>query len=363
MKPELKMKHDGSVKVFDFFSGCGGASCGFRNAGMEIVFALDCDDDAKRTFETNFPDARFEHVDIRNVSVRAIRELMACHRPAPILFCGCAPCQPFTKQNTIQPAPSADDRVPLLSYFTKLVEDCKPDVVFFENVPGIQRIQHGSQPFARFVSSLERSGYTISRAEAVPLMQYGVPQSRRRLVLLISRHGPIDLPPPTHGPGRESPYVTVRDTIADLPPIAVGEVHPEILNHRAAGLSELNLRRIRETGEGGGHREWPESLRLTCHIDTDGHSDVYGRMWWDRPASGLTTRCVSYSNGRFGHPNQDRAISIREAACLQTFPREFEFKGGLGSMARQIGNAVPPRMTELAGVHFNRHLRDHGVLL
>ena len=173
MKPELKMKHDGSVKVFDFFSGCGGASCGFRNAGMEIVFALDCDDDAKRTFETNFPDARFEHVDIRNVSVRAIRELMACHRPAPILFCGCAPCQPFTSK-----IPFSRRRPPMIAYhffptllsLSRIVSRMSCSL---RNVPGIQRIQHGSQPFARFVSSLERSGYTISRAEAVPLMQYG----------------------------------------------------------------------------------------------------------------------------------------------------------------------------------------------
>lgn len=330
---------------------------------MEIVFALDYDEDAKRTFETNFPDTRFDSVDIRTVSVSEICKLVDSHRPAPILFCGCAPCQPFTKQNTIQPEPSDDDRVPLLSYFTKLVESCRPDIVFFENVPGIQSIKHDSQPFARFVSIVKRLGYSISRASAVRLMQYGVPQSRRRLVLLISRHGSIELPPPTHGPGRESPYVTVRDTIADLPPIAAGETHLDVLNHRAAGLSERNLQRIGVTPEGGSHREWQDSLKLPCHKNTDGHSDVYGRMWWDRPASGLTTRCISYSNGRFGHPDQNRAISIREAACLQTFPRKFEFKGSLGAMARQIGNAVPPRITELAGAHFNRHLRDHGVLL
>ena len=294
--------------------------------------------------------------------VADVRELVAHHRPAPILFCGCAPCQPFTKQKTTQPAPVDDDRVSLLSYFTTLVEECKPDVVFFENVPGIQNTGLSEEPFARFVERLKAKEYDMSKTVPVPLMRYGVPQSRRRLVVLISRHGPIELPSETHGPGKESPYATVRDTIGDLPPIAAGEEHPDVLNHRAAGLSERNLERIEATPEGGGHSGWPESLKLPCHADTDGHTDVYGRMWWNRPASGLTTRCISYSNGRFGHPEQNRAISVREAACLQTFPRDFEFKGSLNSMARQIGNAVPARMAELSGIQFNRHLHSAGIL-
>ena len=356
------MKYDRSVKVFDFFSGCGGASCGFRNAGMDIVFALDFDADAKQTFESNFPEAHFEHADIRDLSINDVRQLVAQHRPSPILFCGCAPCQPFTKQHTTRPDPSEDERIPLLSYFMTLVEECKPDVVFFENVPGVQKAALLGHPFSRFIERLEKSEYKISRLRPVPLMRYGVPQSRRRLVLLISRHGPIELPPETHGPGKESPYATVRDSIGDLPPIAAGEEHPEVPNHRAAGLSDLNLERIRATPEGGGHSNWPESLKLICHGTTDGHTDVYGRMWWDRPASGLTTRCISYSNGRFGHPDQDRAISVREAACLQTFPRDFEFKGSLGSMARQIGNAVPAYVAETAGHHFSRHLHTAGSL-
>ena len=296
------------------------------------------------------------------MSVRDVREIVEHHRPAPILFCGCAPCQPFTKQHTTQPAPLDDDRISLLSYFTTLVEECKPDVVFFENVPGIQKIILDAQPFSRFIGGLKESNYKISKTLPVALMRYGVPQSRRRIVLLISRHGQIELPPETHGHGKASTYTTVRDAIGDLPPIAAGEEHPDILNHRAAGLSELNLERIQATPEGGGHRDWPEELKLPCHANTDGHTDVYGRLWWNRPASGLTTRCISYSNGRFGHPEQDRAISVREAACLQTFPIEFEFKGSLGSMARQIGNAVPVRIAELSGIYFNRHLHDAGVL-
>ena len=136
---------------------------------------------------------------------------------------------------------------------------------------------------------------------------------------------------------------------------------PTIPDHRAARLSALNLKRIRTTREGGGNRDWPEELQLTCHQGTTGYSDVYGRMSWDRPASGLTTRCISYSNGRFGHPEQDRAISVREAACLQTFPMDFRFFGNLASKARQIGNAVPVGLTTVVGHHVDRHLAEAGL--
>ncbi len=357
------MKQDSSkVKVFDFFAGCGGASCGFRDAGMDVVFALDRDPTAQRTFTRNFPSAYFECADIRETPLHRIRKLTDAQRPAPILFCGCAPCQPFTKQNTTRPASDADDRVTLLASFASIIEDCKPDVVFVENVPGIQRLSRRSQPFGGFLARLEAAGYHHPVAyRTVPLMRYGVPQTRRRLVLLTSRHGPIELPPETHGPNANRPYTTVRDWIEGFPSIAAGETHPDIPNHRAARLSERNLERIRATPEGGGHRNWPERLKLPCHMKTTGYSDVYGRLAWDRPASGLTTRCISYSNGRFGHPQQHRAISVREAACLQTFPHDFVFTGSLASMARQIGNAVPVRMAKVVGDHVNQHLQDAGA--
>lgn len=314
----------------------------------------------------NFPSTSFDCNDIRDVSVGKLRRLTNDRRHAPILFCGCAPCQPFTQQNTTQPAPDDDERVPLLSHFARFIEACKPDIVFVENVPGLQRLNHGSEPFRGFLETLEVSGYHQPAWEVVPLMRYGVPQSRRRLVLLASRYGPIGLPPPTHGPhgpGTESlRYATVRDWIGDLPEIAAGESHPQVPNHRAAHLSERNLERIRATPEGESHRCWPKRLKLPCHEKSGGYSDVYGRMSWDRPASGLTTRCTSYSNGRFGHPEQDRAISLREAASLQTFPLGFEFTGSSRSMARQIGNAVPVRVAKVMGNHVNRHLRDAGVL-
>jgi DNA (cytosine-5)-methyltransferase 1 len=181
---------------------------------------------------------------------------------------------------------------------------------------------------------------------------FGVPQRRNRLVLLASKLGPIILPSGTYGTGRQnSSFTTVRDWIGNLPPIRAGEEHPSVLHHRAASLSPLNLRRIRATPEGGGREHWPQGLLARCHRGGyGGHIDVYSRLSWDLWSSGLTTRCISYSNGRFGHPDQDRALSVREAALLQTFPAEFTFTGSLNSMARQIGNAVPVLLAEALGV-------------
>lgn len=347
-----------NIKVYDFFSGCGGASRGFQDAGMDIVFALDNDPDSQRTFRKNFPFVKFDPTDIRKTPVDRIRSLVAAERPNPLLFCGCAPCQPFTKQNTTHPVRKNDDRVPLLTHFAKFIEICLPDIVFIENVPGLQKFSHHTQPFGGFLRNLTSLGYQFAH-EPVPLMKYGVPQSRRRLILLASRHGPIGLPPKTNGPGTENErYETVRNWIGDLPSISAGEEHGAVPNHRAAALSERNLERIRATPEGGSRRDWPERLRLDCHREFIGYSDVYGRMSWDRPASGLTTRCISYSNGRFGHPEQDRAISVREAASLQTFPRDFSFEGNLGSMSRQIGNAVPVQLAKIIGRHVIHHLKE-----
>ena len=351
-----------TVRVYDFFAGCGGASCGFRTAGMKISFALDHDADARESFQANIPDARFEFADIRNASVETVRRRMESERPDPVLFSGCAPCQPFTKQNTKRPKPDQDDRVPLLAHFARLVEGCRPDVVFVENVPGLQKLDADSQPFGDFLRRLDASDYEVDY-RPIRLARYGIPQSRRRLVLLGSRHGAIRLPDETHGPDAPNErYATVRDWISHLPPIRAGEAHDEIPNHRAANLSARNLERVRATPEGGGHQDWPDHLKLECHKGFSGYSDVYGRMSWDAPASGLTTRCTSYSNGRFGHPEQDRAISIREAACLQTFPDDFVFKGSMASMARQIGNAVPAHLANLIGQQCIEHLKNAGRL-
>jgi DNA (cytosine-5)-methyltransferase 1 len=343
-----------TIKVVDFFSGCGGTSAGLRAAGMDIILGLDTDPDAANTFTANFPEAHFIKQDIRSVETEALAPYLLPHQGQPLLFSGCAPCQPFSKQNHRRKM--VDDRVALLLQFGRFVERYLPDFIFVENVPRFRRggvVAGDPSPFVTFVGLLERLGYFVDH-RVVDARDYGVPQWRKRLVLIAAQRHPPSFPMPTHGPGTPSAsYATAWEWIGDLPPIAAGETHPAVPNHRAANLSPLNLCRIRATPIGGGRLDWPIELRLPCHLgDYAGHTDVYGRMHKDRPASGLTTRCISLSNGRFGHPVQDRAISVREAACLQTFPRDFVFRGNLNSLARQIGNAVPPLLVERFGTCF-----------
>jgi len=346
------------IRVFDFFSGCGGASRGFRDAGMNIVAAIDNDPDASRTYKRNFPGVTFIQDNIETISVDRLQSYWETNREHPTLFAGCAPCQPFTRQNTSREASQSQRH--LLSEFRRFVEHFQPEYVFVENVPGLQNVTEAEGPFTDLLKVLEKHHYKRD-FHIVAAQRYGVPQMRRRLILVASRLGPIVFPPFTHGPGmRMSEYSTVREWIAHYPPIDAGQSHSTIPNHRAANLSPLNHKRIQATPEGGGRDNWPAELRLACHTNGyEGHSDVYGRMKWDAPASGLTTRCVSLSNGRFGHPVQNRAISIREAASLQTFPDDFEFFGSLASMSRQIGNAVPVLLARRFGENFVRHFAEY----
>jgi DNA (cytosine-5)-methyltransferase 1 len=250
-----------------------------------------------------------------------------------------------------------DKRTPLLNSFARFVQYYKPHYVFIENVPGLQKVKK-SGPFDRFCQLLTRMNYSIA-TEVVAAQNYGVPQTRRRLVLIASRVGEIDIPRPTHGPKVNRPHTTVEEWIAHFPPIEAGEEHAKVPNHRAARLSPLNLARIRSTRPGEDRRSWPDHLKLACHDNYDGHVDVYGRMKWTTPATGLTTRCISLSNGRFGHPEQHRAISVREAAALQTFPDDFIFIGSLNSQAKQVGNAVPTKLAEAFARHILEHWETH----
>lgn len=346
------------IHVYDFFCGCGGTSAGFRAADLDIRLGIDLDPDAQRTFETNFPEAIFLRRDIYNLRVETLTPYIVRDPNILNLFCCCAPCQPFSRQSKNRE--NRKTEAGLLYEFATFVEYYLPELIFLENVPGIQNVDVNVGPFGDFVAFLSHMGYWLDHA-VIESRDYGVPQRRGRLILVASRLGPINLPPVTHGPGTANPsYSTVWEWISHFPPIAAGETHPDVPNHRAAQLSETNLIRIRATPPGGGRLDWPEELMLECHLgEYHGHTDVYGRMHKHRPASGLTTRCISLSNGRFGHPEQDRAISVREAASIQTFSNDFVFFGSLNSMARQVGNAVPVLIAQVFGQHFIDHSHFH----
>lgn len=349
------------IQVLDFFSGCGGTSAGMRAAGMQIVLAIDNDPDAAATFRRNFPEARFLETDLVRLHTPTIDGVVAeARRRGPLLYSACAPCQPFSRQNSADR--DLSHRRALLLEFLRFVKRSRPELVFIENVPGLQDLDETRRPFGPFVRTLRRLGYHVAY-RIIDCRRYGIPQRRLRLVLVGSLLAPIDFPEHTHGPGTRRRYATVRDFIGDLPPIAAGEQHPRVRNHRAMALSDINLRRIRATPMGGDRRDWPRELILDCHRkNSAAYVDVYGRMRWDAPATGLTTKCFSLSNGRFGHPEQDRAISVREAACLQTFPRRFVFEGTLFAMGRQVGNAVPVALARRFGEHFVQHVEATDAL-
>lgn len=341
-----------TLKAFDFFCGAGGLTRGLRVAGIRIVAGFDVDGECRQTYERNNPDARFIHKDIREVTVTELKRLARVKSFKNMLFAGCAPCSPFSQKRKAD-TPSLD--LTLLMEFGNIISRAKPGYVLIENVPGIANLR-GYSTFRRFVRRLEKSGYR-HRIEyrVLDAKRFGVPQTRRRLVLIATREGSPSFPKPTYGTGHRS-FKTVRKAIANYPIIRAGTRHAKMRNHAASALSPTNLERLRATPvDGGDWRDWPRRLRLTCHRDSDqAYSDSYGRMLWDAPAPTLTGRCHSISNGRYGHPTQCRAISLREAAALQTFPDSYEFFGTHTHIAKQIGNAVPVALAKHLGKHILR---------
>jgi DNA (cytosine-5)-methyltransferase 1 len=337
------------ISGVDLFCGVGGLTCGLKGAGIDIVAGVDIDPDCAYPYEQN-NGAEFVHADVGTLDSSTIEELLPDEGLK--LLAGCAPCQPFSTYSRSGRGGRHETDWPLLLSFGRLVKEIQPDLVTMENVPQI--VDH--EVFEGFVGCLE--GYS-KRWAIVECSAFGVPQTRKRLVFLASKLGDegLDLVEPQAG-GRRS----VRDTIGDLPPIRAGETHPDDPLHRSSRLSSLNMKRIQSSLPGGTWRDWPSSLQAACHRRATGatYPSVYGRMEWDEPAPTVTTQCFGYGNGRFGHPEQDRAISLREAAMLQTFPPKYDFvePGAVvrfNKMGRLIGNAVPVRLGEVIGETLTLH--------
>lgn len=342
------------MEAIDFFCGAGGLTRGLRDAGFEVIAGFDKDAACEKTYVANNSESRFFNEDIATLSAQKVLKLVERKSLDSFLLTGCAPCQPFSKQRR-SGTPRSGDAV-LLSRFGAIIEDTLPLAVIVENVPGMAKVK-GFSTFRRFVDMLKRLNYSCV-FDVLDAKFYGVPQSRRRLVLVALREGQASLPVPPYGSGKR-PIRTVRDAISHFPPLSPGATHSEIPNHYAANLSELNLVRLKNTPfDGGDRRDWPDELILECHRNGyKGHTDVYGRMAWAQPAPTLTSKCKSISNGRYAHPNQHRGISLREAAALQSFPDNYVFYGSNEHIARQIGNAVPVRFAEVIGKHVLETLR------
>ena len=345
------------IEVVDLFCGIGGLSYGMKSAGFKILSGYDLDWTCRYAYENN-NDAKFNYKDIRNVTGAEIQSQYS--KKSIKVLAGCAPCQPFSSY-AFKNKKKDPNKYDLLYEFGRLVKEVHPDIVTMENVPSIASFKLKSV-LGDFVTTLKDEGYSVSY-QVVYCPNYGIPQTRKRLVLLASRLGNIDLISQTHKKGN---YVTVRDVIGDLPPLNAGDSCLYDSLHRCVALGELNMRRMKATPYGGGWKDWPEELRLECHKKRSGLSfgSVYGRMRWDEPSPTMTTQCTGIGNGRFGHPEQDRAISVREAALLQTFPLNYKFfenekEVSITKASRYIGNAVPPRLGKVIADSIIEHIRTH----
>ena len=337
--------------VVDLFCGAGGLSHGFRQEGFEVVAGIDVDENCRYAFEYN-NDAPFRRRDVASLDGEEVGKLFTPGIPS--ILVGCAPCQPFSVYNQ----KNSDPQWQLLGEFARIISEARPSVVSMENVPRLMRFRKG-QVFDGFVETLEREGYHV-RHEIAFAPEYGVPQQRSRLVLLASLRGRLELGPPTHSPAR---YETVADAIGDLPGLGAGGCDEQDPLHRCSRLSPLNLNRIRASMAGGSWRDWDGGLVSGCHRKESGrgYGSVYGRMSWDDPAPTITTQFYGFGNGRFGHPEQDRALSLREGAILQSFPADYEFvePGApvqFKTLGRMIGNAVPVLLARAIARSIRSHL-------
>lgn len=341
------------LKAVDFFCSAGGVTCGFRQAGIEVLGGIDIDPACRISYEKN-NDAKYICSDVSTLRKTALREEFKIKRnQSNLIFVGCSPCQYYSNINTDK-TKSRQTRL-LLEDFQEFVDYYRPGYVFIENVPGLDK--NPESPLGQFKMFLTAAGYRYDEG-IINAKYYGVPQNRRRYVLIASRvRDRIHL-----SSGDKKSVKTVRDAIGDyrkFPPIDAGVKDNSSFIHTSARLSQLNIRRLQSTPLNGGSRTYwnDESLQLNCYKTHDGHTDVYGRMHWDRPSPTITTRFCSISNGRYGHPEQLRAISLREGATLQSFPENYLFySDSQAAIAKMIGNAVPPLVAKHIGeIFLNTH--------
>lgn len=336
------------IKAIDFFCGAGGLTRGLSEAGINVVAGVDNDERLRETYANN-NNSRFIHSDIRQVEIDALRSQCGIQQADAVLYAACTPCQPFSTLNSRK---GEDSRKSLLLDFAEIIKALPPDFVLVENVPGLSNAQ-GREIYEQFVDVLDREGFKASEgkleADKLDAKDYGVPQTRKRFILLASRYGRISLPAPD-----KSDHKTVRDGIEHLsrPHLDDGEASTEYLNHVSKKLQPHHKRIVEAVPIGGGRSDVAnQSILLKCHQrNPKAHRDVFGRMAWGKPSPTLTCRCTDVYCGRFIHPDQNRGITLREAAALQTFPDDYEFFGrSFSENSRQIGNAVPVEFAKRLG--------------
>lgn len=344
--------------AIDLFCGIGGLTKGLSLAGIDVLAGFDIDESCQFAYEANNA-AEFICEDVTNIEGTELNQMYPDNVVRALV--GCAPCQPFSRYSLrYRKEGHTDNKWRLLYSFERLVRETLPDIVSMENVPNLIH----ENVFRDFVRTLNELHYEVEY-RVVNCPDYGVPQHRKRLVLLASRFGEIHLIPPLYDAEH---YITVRDAIGHLQPIEAGEICPDDILHRSSALSAINMERIQQSVPGGTWRDWDENLRLKCHRKESGSTfpSVYGRMEWDVPSPTMTTQFYGYGNGRFGHPEQNRAISLREGAILQSFPDDYVFIDDLHpakkrELGTHIGNAVPVELGRAIGMSIQQHLTAMGV--
>lgn len=325
------------LTAVDLFCGCGGITEGLKRSGFKVVAAVDNDPIACDTYRANHRSVNLYDKSIEDVDPHQIYREDLEGEDLDLLIV-CAPCQPFSSQNRLKK--DNDDRYELILEALRFAKVLRPRVIFFENVPGLENYK---EILNRLKRGLSKLGYKLSKPELIDAADYGVPQRRIRCILIATLKIKPPAPPPAKTP--QGKRKTVRDAIYTLPRLSSGEQDPDDPLHQASNHQPIALERLKYIPKNGGSRSaLPPHLVLECHKNHDGHCDVYGRMKWDDVAPTLTTGCTDVSRGRFAHPEDDRAITPREAALLQSFPKSYKFVGTRCQVTRQVGNAVPVKL-------------------
>jgi len=341
------------VVCVDLFCGAGGLTHGLVDAGVRVVAGVDFDEACKHPYEANHEHVAFHQYDVAKLEASEVERWFG--DASVRVLAGCAPCQPFSSYSNRYDTVGTE-RWRLLNHFGRLVKEVEPDIVTMENVPTVTK----HAVFDKFVATLQGQGYAVWY-DVIDCADYGLPQRRRRTVLLASLHGAIRLREP-----EASLTETVEGVLKGLPVIRHGGSDAADPLHASARLSPLNLERIKASKPGGSWRDWPKHLVAECHRKDTGrkYPSVYGRMSWDEPAPTLTTQFYGFGSGRFGHPSQARGLSLREGAILQGFPQDYSFvaKGEpiqFKVLGRLIGNAVPVDLGRIIGESILKHVKKH----
>lgn len=334
----------------DLFSGGGGLTAGLKMAGFSVCAAVELDKAAAKTYNENHKEVILFQKDIKEIT--AIELLKTSPSGKIDLIAACPPCQGFSSLTSKYK--TFDSRNELINEFARLVREIKPTTIMMENVPGLEK--KGGHLFTPVINEFKDLGYIID-FKVLEVADYGIPQRRKRLVVLGMLGNSIKIPQPTHsmsGENGKKHWKTVKDAIGHMPhPIDLKSVkilgRPTEYNwHVTRNLAPINVLRLKSLKTGASRTEIPQELRPACHKSDIGFSNVYGRMAWDKPSPTITGGCTTLSKGRFGHPAETRTISVREAALLQTFPKNYKFATDfIDKACNIIGNALPPQFAKV----------------